>query len=104
MFKNLKNKKNEEKLLVDSQTIKEMTVKCDLLINMCDITRVKEAIRVLKDEIAYLKLSSKPEAKTLEKKISNKLDDLKLCMTKEEKAILAINDIKKMVKERDIIA
>ena len=104
MFKNLKNKKSEEKLLANNESIKDMVVRCDLLINMSDVPEVKEAIRVMRDEIKYLKLSSKGEAKTLEKKISNRLDDLKLCINKKERAIAAINELKKMIKERDIIA
>ncbi len=104
MFKNFKNKKNEEKLLVNNENIKEMVTKCDLLINMSDVFEVKEAIRVMRDEIKYLKLSSKNEAKSLEKKIANKLDDLKLCINKKEKAIDHINELMKIIKERDIIA
>lgn len=104
MFGNLKTKKKEEKLLVNNQSIKEMVTRCELLINMSDVPEVKEAIRVMKDEIMYLKLSSKSEAKTLEKKISNRLDDLKLCINKKEKAINHIQDLMKMIKERDIIA
>lgn len=104
MFKNFKKKKTEEKLLVNNENIKEMVTRCELLINMSDVPEVKEAIRVMKDEIMYLKLSSKVEAKNLEKKISNKLDDLKLCINKKEKAILHINDLMKTIKERDIIA
>ena len=104
MFKNLKNKKNEEKLLVNNENIKEMVTRCELLINMSDVPEVKEAIRVMKDEIQYLKLSTKAEVKTLEKKISNKLDDLKLCVNKKERALLQIESLMKMIKERDIIA
>lgn len=104
MFKNFKNKKNEEKLLVNNENIKEMVTRCDLLINMTDVSDVKQAIRVMRDEIRYLKLSSKNEAKALEKKISNRLDDLKLCINKKEKAIEHINELMKIIKERDIIA
>ena len=62
MFKNLKKKKTEEKLLVNNQNIKEMVTRCELLINMSDIPEVKEAIRVMKDEIMYLKLSFDAES------------------------------------------
>ena len=104
MFKNFKNKKSEEKLLVNNEAIKEMVVRCDLIINMSDVPEVKEAVRVMRDEIKYLKLSSKNEAKVLEKKISNRLDDLKICANKKERAIATIDELMKMIKERDIIA
>lgn len=104
MFKNFINKKNEEKLLDNNQNIKQMVTKCDLLINMSDISEVKEAIRVMRDEIRYLKLSTKNETKALERKICNNLDDLKICINKKEKALQHINELMKMIKERDILA
>lgn len=104
MFKNFINKKNEEKLLDNNQNIKQMVTKCDLLINMSDISEVKEAIRVMRDEIRYLKLSTKSETKALERKICNNLDDLKICINKKEKALQHINELMKMIKERDILA
>ena len=90
--------------MVNNETIKDMVTRCDLLINMSDVPEVKEALRVMRDEIMYLKLSSKSEVKALERKISNKIDDLKLCVNKKERALQNIESLMKLIKERDIIA
>jgi len=103
MFKNLKIRKREEKLVDNNKMYHEMAKEAELLMVTVDDLEIKDAIKLVKEELEYAKTTTNKEAKKYDSKINNMLQDLKIVLNKKEKAINLTKEIVKTIKQRDVI-
>ena len=104
MFKNLKIRKREEKLLNNNKMLKELAKEVELIMVTVEDLELKDAMKLAKEELEYAKTTTNSDAKKYDAKIKNMVQDLRIATRKKEKAMNLIKELINTIKQRDVIA
>ncbi len=90
----------------DNEHVSKFAARVDVLITMASDEDVIKSLKDLKNKIEYLSVSPKKEVISLDKKIGDALDDLKILISKskeKEDVLGAIKEIQVKIKHRETI-